>query len=143
LLLLCYNSFMKLFFWKNEDKEKSIGEQGEQIAASYLKKKGFKIIEKNFKNPFGRRLGEIDIIARKNKELIFVEVKTRILDSFDDILPEESITPSKLHKLNKIANFFLRGRHLMDTPYHFDAISIWLDKGLKVAKIKHIDNIFF
>ncbi len=142
-MFLCYNSLMKLFFWKNKDKEKSIGEQGEQIAANYLKKKGFKIMETNFKNPFGRRLGEIDIIARKSKELIFVEVKSRVMDNYNDILPEESITPSKLHKLNKIANFYIKTKHLLDTPYHFDAVSIWLNKDLKTAKIKHIENIFY
>jgi putative endonuclease len=97
----------------------------------------------NFKNPYGRRLGEIDIIARKGNDMVFVEVKTRIFDKYDDNLPEESITPAKLHKLNKIANFYIKTNKLWENPYHFDAVSVWIDEDGKLAKIKHIENIFY
>ncbi len=51
----------------------SLGKQGEEIAADFLKKKGMKILERNFRTPFG----EIDVITEKNRKLHFVEVKTR------------------------------------------------------------------
>lgn len=130
-----------MLFWK-EKKRKSLGASGEDIAAKFLKDKGYKIIERNFKNYKGRQLGEIDIIAKKNKEIIFVEVKTRELEKYQGTLPEENITFSKLHKLSKIANSYIKTENLWNFPYHFDAISVWLSQDYKKAKIKHIENIF-
>lgn len=130
-----------MLFWK-EKKRKSLGARGEDIAAKFLKDKGYKIIERNFKNYKGRQLGEIDIIAKKNKEIIFVEVKTRELEKYQGTLPEENITFSKLHKLSKIANSYIKTENLWNFPYHFDAISVWLSEDQKKAKIKHIENIF-
>ena len=135
------------FFSKFSKKEeiKSVGTLGEETAARYLKKKGYKILCRNYKNPFGYRLGELDIIVRNGKEIIFVEVKTRIVADLNlpDILPEEQITRSKLHKLERIASCYLNAKKLKDSPYRFDAVSVWLSENLKEARIKHIDNIFF
>ncbi|MDO8529742.1 MAG: YraN family protein [bacterium] len=130
-----------MLFWK-EKKRKSMGASGEDIVAKFLKDKGYKIIERNFKNYKGRQLGEIDIIAEKNKEIIFVEVKTRELEKYQTTLPEENITFSKLHKLSKIANSYIKTKNLWNFPYHFDAVSVWLSQDYKTAKIKHIENIF-
>jgi putative endonuclease len=65
--------------WRN--KNNNIGEVGEKAAKKFLKKKGFKIVELNYQNNKGRRLGEIDIIAKKDGEIVFVEVKTRKTDN--------------------------------------------------------------
>lgn len=127
-------------FWRK--KKKNLGERGEELAVKYLKKNGYKILERNFTNTFGRRLGEIDIIAKKKKEIIFVEVKTRKLDEHNNALPEENITPRKLHKLSKIANNYIKNNNLIDTPYRFDAISVWVSNDYKINKIKHIESIF-
>lgn len=119
------------------------GQQGEQIAADFLKNNGYNILEMNFKNNSGRRLGEIDIIAKdKNGELVFVEVKTREYQKYKNTLPEENITRDKLHKLSKIASSYLYKNNLKDVDYRFDAISVWLDFETRLAKIKHIQNIF-
>lgn len=128
-----------MFFWKST---KNLGSRGENLAVKYLKNKGYKILEKNFKNNRGRQMGEIDIIAKKNNAIIFVEVKTRELKERGNVLPEENITPLKLKKLEKIANFYLKINGLMDSPHRFDAISVWLSKNQKEAKIKHIESIF-
>lgn len=128
-----------MFFTK---KKKNIGEKGEELAAIYLKKKGYKILDRNFKNHQGRQIGEIDIIAKKGEEIIFVEVKTRELERYKNTLPEENITFSKLHKLSKIANSYIKINNLWNCPYHFDAVSVWLSKDFKEFRIKHIDNIF-
>ncbi len=130
-----------MIFWKKE-KSKKIGARGEDIATKFLKERGYKIIDRNFKNYKGRQIGEIDIIAEKNKEIIFVEVKTRDLEKYGKTLPEENITRSKLHKLSKIASSYIKINNLWNYPYHFDAISIWLDNDSKIFKIKHIENIF-
>lgn len=119
------------------------GQQGEQIAADFLKNNGYDILEMNFKNNSGRRLGEIDIIAKdKNGELVFVEVKTREYQKYKNTLPEENITHDKLHKLSKIANAYLYQNNLKDADYRFDAISVWLDFETRLAKVKHIKNMF-
>ena len=130
-----------MIFWKKE-KNRKTGAKGEELAAKFLEEKGYKIIGKNFKNYKGRQIGEIDIITEKNKEIIFVEVKTRDLEKYGKTLPEENITRSKLHKLSKIANSYIKMNNLWNYPYHFDAISVWLSQDGKNAKIKHIENIF-
>lgn len=130
-----------MIFWRKNE-IKSTGSKGEEIAARFLVEKGYKIIGRNFKNYKGRQLGEIDIIAEKNEEIIFVEVKTRNLEKYQDTLPEENITFQKLHKLSKIANSYIKLNNLWDHPYHFDAVSVWLSEDLKRFRIKHIENIF-
>jgi len=120
------------------------GKTGEQVAANFLKNKGYEILEMNFKNDSGRRLGEIDIIARdpEQDELVFVEVKTREYAGYKNTLPEENINYQKLRKLAKIAVIYLRQNRLEDCAYRFDAVSIWLDYATRMAKIKHISNIY-
>ncbi len=119
-----------------------LGKTGEDAATNFLKKLGYVILERNYQNNLGRRLGEIDIIAKENEELVFVEVKTRELARYKDTLPEENITRSKLHKLNKIASCYIRRHNLWNSPFRFDAVSVWLDLGSKKAKIKHIRSMF-
>jgi len=121
-------------------KQESIGKKGEQIAAAYLKKKGFEILEMNYKNPKGRQLGEIDIVMRKEQSIVFVEVKTR-KGTMGNVFPEDNLTPGKLRKLEKIAAHYLQSHHCEDTPYHFDAVAILLDET-NTATIRHFEHIF-
>jgi Holliday junction resolvase-like predicted endonuclease len=69
-------------------------------------------------------------------------VKTRNLQKYSATLPEENITYSKLHKLSKIAENYLRQKNLLNSAYRFDAISIWLNQTERQAKIKHLRNIY-
>lgn len=127
----------------NGVKTSETGKQGEQAAANFLKSNGYDILCRNFKNDFGRRLGEIDIIAedKNENEIVFVEVKTREFNKYKNTLPEENITYSKLRKLAKIASAYLHKNNLQDKNYRFDAVSVWLDFETHTAKIKHIQNI--
>jgi putative endonuclease len=118
-----------------------VGVIGEKLAEKYLKQKGYRILARNFCNSVGRRMGEIDIIAQKNNAIIFVEVKTR-LQKTSIIIPEECINRAKLHKLNKIASYYLKINNLIRTPYSFDAISIIYDETNKKASIRHLENIY-
>ncbi len=130
-------------FW-NKKKDKNIGNLGEQIAGKYLKQKGFKIIEFNYQNKKGRRLGEIDIIAKEEEQIVFIEVKSRISKGTDVILPEENITRDKLYKLQKIAQSYIRENDYWDKAYRFDAVSILFDEGGKnVLEIRHLESIFY
>lgn len=121
----------------------NIGQLGEKVAADFLRKKGYEILGTNYQNSSGRRLGEIDIIAKEKEsgEIVFVEVKAREYTKYKNTLPEENITYSKLKKLEKIANAYLLTHRLREKPYRFDAISIWLDLGSKRAKVKHLKSI--
>ena len=122
---------------------KNLGDLGEETAVRFLKNNGYKILDRNFQNNLGRRLGEVDIIAKelRNDEIVFVEVKTRDYEKYKNTLPEENITSTKLRKLNKIANIYLQIKNLGNVPYRFDAISVWVDIETKEVKIKHIPSL--
>ena len=120
----------------------STGARGEKAALNYLKKHGYKILETNFFNPKGRRLGEIDIIAKDKGEIVFIEIKTRTNSYKNAPAPEESITPKKLHKINKIASFYITKNRLFNVPYRFDAITLLADIESNCAKLKHFKNVF-
>lgn len=134
--------------WKKKERWEilpgdSLGTLGEKLGCRYLEKKGYKILETNYKNDKGRRLGEIDIIAAVEKKIVFVEVKTREKSGMTFGLPEENINRAKLHKLQKITAYYLRQKKWIDREYMFDALSIVYDGATKSAKIRHLEGIFF
>ncbi|PLX67181.1 MAG: YraN family protein [Denitrovibrio sp.] len=104
------------------------GRSGEQQAAKYLQKKGYKIITKNYRCKFG----EIDIIARDKNTVVFVEVKARSGARYG--MGYESVRPDKQAKLVKTAQHFLAENG--ESPARFDVVSI--DDG----DITHIENAF-
>lgn len=95
-----------------------LGSEGEQIALATLKKKGYKIIERNFKCG----LGEIDLIAYKKGRLNFIEVKTRSRQDFGR--PEESVSRTKQKRIARIARYYLKQKRIINTPCTFSVISI-------------------
>ena len=111
----------------------TFGTRGEIIAANYLKNKGYKIIERNYRN----KIGEIDLIALDGEILVFVEVKTRISKAFGD--PLEAINLTKQEKIHRIATLYLMTKNKMEKPFRFDAISILGDSE---EDIRHIENAF-
>jgi putative endonuclease len=117
-----------------------IGTLGERIGCQYLQQKGYRILERNYCNAHGRRLGEIDIVAEKEKKLIFVEVKTRIDPGTS--LPEENVTREKLRKLERVAVHYLREKHSENRPYAFDVLAITYDKKTKTAHVRHLESVF-
>jgi putative endonuclease len=120
-----------------------LGSLGEELGCRYLCEKGYAILETNYCNAFGRRLGEIDIVAEKGRELVFVEVKSRLGVRESGLLPEMSITREKLRKLERIAQCYVRDRRCTGRPYHFDALAILYDPNTKKAFIRHLEHIFF
>lgn len=119
------------------------GRQGEEIAEAYLREKGYRVLGRNISNPHGKRLGEIDIVAEKKRMVVFVEVKTRILNpNQEDSLPEHQVTRSKLIKLERIASYYLRSNSLETREYRFDVVSVILKRGEGPA-INHLESVFF
>ena len=112
------------------------GYKGEQIAADYLESSGYEIKKRNFH--FGKN-GEIDIVAEKNDELVFVEVKFRTTNSYGD--PIESITPRKAQTLRKVAEGYLYVNKIYDKSCRIDVIIV--DFRDKDPKIEHIENAVY
>jgi len=119
-----------------------VGKQGEELAEAYLRERGYKILGRNIANPLGKRLGEIDIVAEKTKEVIFVEVKTLVAKPGREVyLPEWQVTRSKLVKLERIAGYYLRNSGLAERNYRFDVIAVTLRTNTD-PEIRHIEHAF-
>ncbi|MDK9692707.1 MAG: YraN family protein [Sulfurimonas sp.] len=103
------------------------GDYAEERAYAYLLEKGFMVVERNFSS----RFGEIDIIATKERVLHFVEVKSAI----DYELAIQNITKSKLSKLLKTGDVYLKKNALHNTDYMYDAIIV------TPLEIWHLENI--
>jgi len=127
------------------NQSKEIGNLGERIAANYFKARGCEILEMNFENKFGYRLGEIDVVARntKNNEIIFTEVKTRQKGTSNSGSPELAIGRAKYRKLSKIISAYLRRNNLLDCNYRLDAIAIELDMKTRKANLRHLKCIYY
>jgi len=96
----------------------TFGRQGESVAVRYLKKQGYKIIEQNYRS----KAGEIDIIARDRKTLVFVEVKTRRSISYGN--PKWAVTPKKQRAISKAALCYLKMTDQTHADARFDVVSI-------------------
>lgn len=113
-----------------------LGKLGEAFAASYLLKNGYHIIERNFK----ARYGEIDIVAKKEGRLIFVEVKTRSGSVYGS--PEEAVTPWKLREVILTAQYYQLIHTLQQRSMRIDVIAIVLDPlTYDVRYFRHIPNV--
>ena len=115
-------------------KRDALGDRGENVAARYLRNQGYKIIVRNFRCT----LGEIDIVARDGRTLVFVEVKTR---TEDDPLPEDQVNPFKQHQLTKAGKYYLGRYGVPQPPSRFDVIAIVWPQGREPI-IRHTQNAF-
>ena len=133
---------MKLRILEVLTPKRIIGNLGEREAAKLLKKKGYKILEKNY-----TALGsEIDIIARKKDVTAFVEVKTRDIKylGYKEARPGSSVTPEKQRKIIKAANHYI-SKNKPETRLRLDVIEVYLETvetKKKVIDIKHIEGAF-
>lgn len=112
----------------------SLGRWGEDAAVSFLQAQGIKIVERNFRTP----VGEIDLVCKSGKILLFVEVKTRRGRSFG--LPQEAVGVRKQRQIIRAAQWYLsagKGRGLQP---RFDVVAIELGEG--GPKIDHIPDAF-
>ena len=120
---------------------REVGRRGEEIAAGFLQRKGYELVLRNYST----RYGEIDLICKDpTGTLIFIEVKTLVSDlgTIDRLSPEDNMSRWKLHKLQRICQFFAnRYTTLVErNGWQIDLIAITIDQG--TSKLKHYRNIY-
>ena len=115
-------------------KRRNTGILGEKIAGDFLSKNGYQILETNYRCP----AGEIDIIARYNDTLVFVEVRTKKSLEFGS--PEESISPAKMERLKAVAAHYGQNRENLPASWRIDVIAIQLNSKRQVSRIELIEN---
>lgn len=113
---------------------KHIGNQGEDLAVQYLRQQGYRILDRNYYCPYG----EIDIVCERNRDIIFVEVKTRRSERFGSA--EEAVTFTKQQRLRKTALHYLQQKNQPFRDMGFDVITVRLDGPQPV--INHIKSAF-
>lgn len=109
------------------------GATGEDMAAQFLAKKGYAILERNF----GSKFGEIDIIAKHKEVLVFVEVKTKIGEDFGS--PEQMVSRGKLQRIRNMATMYLEGR---SAACRIDVVAIVLNDQDEVVRLTHHENVY-
>lgn len=114
---------------------KQIGNEGEELAVSYLETKGYTILERNY---FFER-AEVDIVAYDETCIVFVEVKKRATSAFGK--PEEFVTKSKIENLYKAAEAWMYERKMETAPARFDVVAI-IQENNEAPDIKHFENAF-
>ena len=118
------------------DPRHTLGYRGERAAARYLRKKGFRIIQRRLRTP----LAEIDIIAVDNRTVVFVEVKTR--RSAAQGRPAQSIRASQRARLTRAALAFLKSHGLLEAAGRFDVVEVLWPQGQRRPVIHHFPNAF-
>ncbi len=112
-----------------------VGKEGEEIAVTFLKSKGYEILERNYH--FGH--GEIDIVAKDKECLVFIEVKTRINLELGE--PEYAVNQKKIKQIKKMAELYLFDKEIEEADCRFDVVAVLLNDR-KNPKITHYENAF-
>jgi putative endonuclease len=127
-----------------ETKRKTTGRVGEEIATKFLVSKGFKIIDRNYRKPWG----EIDIIAEKESVVHFVEVKTVSSESDTSVSresayrPEEQAHQWKLKKVARTAELYMESkRNLKEKDFQVDVIGVLLDINTRRARCRFFEQV--
>lgn len=129
---------MALRAWLAErfSSKKSLGDRGEDAAARYLKRRGFRILARGHDSP----LGELDIIAVEGRTIVFVEVKTR--SSNDAGHPTEAIDARKERRMTQAALSYLKSKGLLQNAARFDVVAVTWPAGVRRPLIEHYKNAF-
>jgi putative endonuclease len=107
-----------------------LGRTGERLAAEALTRRGYCILEQNYRC----RHGEIDLVAEEGQDLVFVEVKTRRGAAYG--LPEEAVTARKRQKLREVASYYLDAHSCSERPWRIDVVAVQLSSGGKPEEIR-------
>ena len=146
----------------NRTEKRRIGDFGENLAGDWLKKQGFKILDRNYWTKFG----EIDIVGKKDGQIIFFEVKTVTRATFrdkfpyndlwpdgvsceskemeDDYEPEDNIHPWKLKRLARTMEIYLSDKNIDDddVDWQLDILAVYVDQEGKLLKIDRLEDVF-
>ena len=113
---------------------RELGLKGEKVACNFLKRQGYRILERNYRSPFG----EVDIIARKGKSLVFCEVKTRSGGDMEEAL--EAVDTVRQGRLGRAASYYLSAVGDHRSECRFDVIALLRDGG--GWRIEHVEDAF-
>lgn len=123
----------------NNDVRQNLGRLGERLAAEHLIRRGYTILERNYRT----RFGEIDIVAYGREAIVFCEVKTRRVAPRHGG-PLEAVHPRKRMQVRRMASRWLVERH--DRPFgadlRFDVIGITLDVADRLVNLDHLEGAF-
>ncbi|KKT21422.1 MAG: hypothetical protein UW05_C0010G0002 [Candidatus Giovannonibacteria bacterium GW2011_GWC2_43_8] len=114
------------------DTRREFGTSVEKAVAEYLENKGFRILEHQYKSPFG----EIDLVCQDGDEVVFVEVKARQTSTFG--YPEESVTRQKLRHIIKCGQSYVRSRS-PSTQWRIDVVAVEFLPKVRITHLKAID----
>ena len=115
-------------------KRRDTGILGEKLAKDFLKKRGYRILETNYRCPEG----EIDIVAKHKDSLVFVEVRTKTSLGFGS--PEESITPAKQEKMRAAAFHYRQTHNNLPPLWRIDVVAVELNQKGEPSRIELIEN---
>lgn len=128
--------------------KRKLGDIGEEIACRFLRGKGFSIVEQNYL----KKWGEIDVVAKKDGVVHFIEVKTvqsplnptpytRNPAAEGGYRPEENVHPQKLKRIHRAIQTYLMDRKLEGAEWQIDVVTVRLDLDSKRAKVELIENV--
>jgi len=127
----------------NDERRKEVGRIGESVAAQFLERKGFKILDRNYRKPWG----EIDLIAEKGNIVRFVEVKTlsrenipEVTREISDYRPEEQVHPAKLRKIARTAEMYMNGKR-DEREYQIDVVGVFLNIKTRQARCRLFEQV--
>lgn len=115
-------------------KRRDTGILGEKLARDFLKKRGYRILETNYRCP----QGEIDIVARHKDALVFIEVRTKTSLEFGS--PEESITPVKKEKMRAAAFHYRQTHDNLPLLWRIDVVAVELNQKGELSRVELIEN---
>jgi putative endonuclease len=118
------------------DTRRTTGIKGEEEAARFLTRSGYAILDRNVRT----RAGEIDLVAKEGKTLVFVEVKTR--RDLEGDPPQAGVHTRKQNRLAKLAHGYLKLKRIRQTPCRFDVVAVIINDEGGVKAIRHIPNAF-
>ena len=123
----------------SENARLRLGHRGEELAADHLARRGFRILDRNFRS----RWGELDIVAFDGRALVFCEVKSRT-GATRHGTPFDAVHPAKRAQVRKMARVWLAARP--DRPFartiRFDAIGVVFDRSGSLLALEHLEGAF-
>lgn len=138
---------------KQKTQKQVIGKIGEDCACEYLKKQGYKIVDRNYL----KKWGEIDIVAKKDKKIHFVEVKsvsreisdknvthvTKLSSHLDDeYRPEDNMHPWKLQRLSRVTQSYLLDKNISDDiDWQFDVATVLVDIEKRISRVTLMQDL--
>lgn len=130
---------------RTKTQKQILGAIGEDAVCTYLTRKGFKVLDRNYL----KKWGELDVVAIKNKKIHFVEVKS-VSRSFEDVphetndnyRPEDNMHPWKLQRLTRTIQSYLLDKNVPDeAEWQFDVATVYVDQTKRLCKVKMLEDV--